>query len=258
MVLAVVNQKGGTSKTTTAVNLAAALATRGERVLVIDLDPQATASAWLGHPDGGRGLSDLLTDGTGSLSTLAVPSSAPGVDVVSSSSTLAGIERYHALSGTPGAEYVLRDALRLLPTRYDWIFIDCPPSLGLLVVSALTAADGVLVPVETSVLAYTAVGQLLRTVDAVKTRLNPKLAITGMVACRVSRTRHAMDVMELLRNRFGSQVLKTQVRENVRLREAAAHRLPITQYAPSSIGAEDYGELAIELMAYHQGVQSAS
>jgi chromosome partitioning protein len=258
MVLAVVNQKGGTSKTTTAVNLAAALAEREERVLVIDLDPQATACAWLGHSEGGRGLADLLTDGTGSLSALAFSSSASGVDVIPSSSTLVGVERYHALSGTPGAEYVLREALRALPARYDWILLDCPPSLGLLVVSALAASDGVLVPVETSVLAYAAVGQLLKTVDAVKARLNSQLEITGMVACRVSRTRHAQDVMELLRKRFGSQVLKTQVRENVRLREAAAHRLPITQYAPNSIGAEDYRELAIELMAYHQEVQSAS
>jgi chromosome partitioning protein len=258
MVVAVVNQKGGTSKTTTAVNLAAALAESEERVLVIDLDPQATASAWLGHPEGGRGLADLLTDGTGSLSALAFSSSASGVDVIPSSSTLVGVERYHALSGTPGAEYVLREALRSLPARYDWILLDCPPSLGLLVVSALAASDGVLVPVETSVLAYTAVGQLLRTVDAVKARLNSQLEISGMVACRVSRTRHAKEVMELLRKRFGSQVLKTQVRENVRLRDAAAHRLPITQYAPNSIGAEDYRELAIELMAYHQEVQSAS
>src|SRR5215204_5394289 len=238
MVLAVVNQKGGTSKTTTAVNLAAALAEREERVLVIDLDPQATTSAWLGSPEGGRGLADLLTEGTGSLSALAVSSSASGVEVVPASSTLVGVERYHALSGTPGAEYVLQDALRALPPRYDRILLDCPPSLGLLVVSALAASDGVLVPVETSVLAYTAVGQLLRTVEAVKARLNSQL--------------------ELMRKRFGPQVLKTQVRENVRLREAAAHRLPITQYAPNSIGAEDYRELAIELMAYHHGVQSAS
>lgn len=258
MVLAVVNQKGGTSKSTTSVNLAAALAERGERVLVIDLDPQATASAWLGHPDGGRGLADLLTEGSGTLSALAVSSSASGVDVVPSSSTLAGVERYHAMSGTPGAEYVLRDALRSLPANYGWTFIDCPPSLGLLVVSALVAARGVLVPVETSVLAYTAVGQLLRTVDAVKARLNPELVIAGMVACRVSRTRHAQDVMELLRKHFGSQVLKTHVRETVRLREAAAHQLPITQYAPNSLGAEDYRRLAIEVMACHQGVQSAS
>jgi chromosome partitioning protein len=257
-VLAVVNQKGGTSKTTTAVNLAAALAEREERVLVIDLDPQATASAWLGYAEGGRGLADLLTDGTGSLSAFAVSSSSKGVDVVPSSSTLVGVERYHALSGTPGAEYVLRDALRALPPRYDRILLDCPPSLGLLVVSALAASDGVLVPVETSVLAYRAVGQLLRTVDAVKARLNSQLEITGMVACRVSRTRHAQDVMELMRKRFGPQVLKTQVRENVRLREAAAHRLPITQYAPNSIGAEDYRELAIELMACHQRVQSSA
>jgi chromosome partitioning protein len=259
MVLAVVNQKGGTSKTTTAVNLAAALAQRNERVLVVDLDPQAAASAWLGHPEGGRGLADLLTEGTGTLPTLAVPSSAPGVDVVPASSTLTGVERYHALSGTPGAEYVLRDALASLPSsRYEWIFIDCPPSLGLLVVSALTAAEGVLVPVETSVLAYTAVGQLLRTVEAVKARLNPQLMITGLLACRVSRTRHAQDVMELLKKRFGSQVLKTQVRETVRLREAAAHRLPITKYAPNSIGAQDYTELAIELMAYHHGIQQSA
>jgi chromosome partitioning protein len=257
-VLAVVNQKGGTGKTTTAVNLAASLSVQGARVLVVDLDPQATASAWLGQIQGGRGLADLLTEGTGTLSELILRSTAPGVDVVPSSSTLTGVERYHALSGTPGAEYVLRDALRTLPNRYDWIFIDCSPSLGLLVVSALTAADEVLVPVETSVLAYTAVGQLMRTVDAVQSRLNPQLEITGMLACRVSRTRHAQDVMELLRKRFGSQVLKTQIRETVRLREAAAHKVPITEYAPSSIGAEDYAHLAIELMAYHHGVQSAS
>jgi chromosome partitioning protein len=165
------------------------------------------------------------------------------------------------MSQTPGAEYMLRDALSALPpSRHDFVFIDCPPSLGLLVVSALTASDGVLVPVETSVLAYTAVGQLLRTVEAVQTRLNPDLTITGMLACRVSRTRHAQDVMALLQKRFGSIVLKTQVRENVRLREAAAHRLPITVYASKSLGAEDYTSLAIELMAYHHQtkVQNAS
>lgn len=244
---------GGTGKTTTAVNLAAALAEQGQRVLVIDMDPQANASAWLGHPDSGRGLADLLTEGSTSVRALAEPSSAPDVDVVAASPTLAGVERYHAVSGTPGAEYALREALNASPPLpYDWTVIDCPPSLGLLAVTALAAASGVLVPVETSIMAYTGVGQLLRTLAAVKSRLNPDLVIAGMTGCRVTRTRHAQDVLNLLRQRFGDQVLTSQVRENVRLREAAAHKLPITRYDSASAGAEDYRQLAIEVMACHQ------
>jgi chromosome partitioning protein len=253
MVLAVANQKGGVGKTTTAVNLAATLAERGQHVLVIDMDPQANASAWLGHPDGGRGLADLLTEGNVSVSNLVRPSTAPDVDVVPASQTLAGVERYHAVSGTPGAEYGLREALSATtPLPYDWVILDCPPSLGLLAVTALVAATGVLVPVDASVMAYTGVGQLLRTVGAVKSRLNPDLVIAGMAGCRVTRTRHAHDVLDLLRKRFGDQVLSSQIRENTRLREAAAQRLPITQYDPTSIGAEDYRHLAIEVMACHR------
>lgn len=244
--LAVVNQKGGSGKTTTTVNLAAALGERGRKVLVVDLDPQASASSWLGIRDGGRGLLDVLT-GNGNLADLVVNVHNGNVSALPSSSWLVGAEK--ALASEVGAETILRKKLVGLPNSWDYVLLDCPPSLGVLTVNALAAAHEVLVPVEAHVMALQGLAALLKTVDVVKDRLNPGLTVSGIVACRVDgRTRHALDVVEKVRERFGDLVFKTIIRENVRVAEAYSFAQPITEYDPRSAGAEDYRALASEVM----------
>lgn len=244
--LAVVNQKGGSGKTTTVVNLAAALAERGRRVLVVDLDPQASASSWLGIKDGGRGLLDALT-GNGNVADLVNDTDNGNVSVVPSSSWLVGVEK--ALASEVGAETILRKKLDRLEDSWDYVLLDCPPSLGVLTVNALAAAGEVLVPVEAHVMALRGLAQLLQTVEVVKDRLSPRLEVSGIVACRVDgRTRHALDVVDRLREHFGKLVFKTVIRENVRLAEAYSFAKPITSYDPRSAGAEDHRALASEVL----------
>ena len=245
--IAITNQKGGSGKTTSAVNLAAALAEGKHQVLLVDLDPQASASTWLGVKDGGRGLLDLLTEG-GKLIDLVRQTNAPGVDLIPSSSWLVGVEK--ALAGEVAAETILRSHLANLPVQWKYILLDCPPALSLLTVNALAAAREVLVTVEAHVMALHGLARLIQTVGVIRERLNPELEITGILPCRVDvRTRHAQDVMEELRTRFGKLVFKTVIRENVRLAECPSFGQPITQYAPESHGAEDYRALAREILA---------
>jgi chromosome partitioning protein len=172
----------------------------------------------------------------------------PGVDLIPSSSWLVGVEK--ALSGEVGAETVLRRKVEDLPRRrWDYLLVDCAPSLGLLVVNALAAVREVLVAVEAHVMALSGLAQLVQTVDVVKERLNPKLQISGVLACRVdSRTRLALEVVDELRKAFGETVYKTVIRENVRVAEAPSFAKPITEYDPRSAGAEDYRALAREVL----------
>ncbi len=246
-VIAIVNQKGGSGKTTTSVNLAAALGEQRRRVLVVDLDPQASASSWLGVSDGGRGLLDLFTDGTG-ISELIRASVTEGVSLIPSSSWLVGVDK--ALVGEAGAESILKRKLEALPEEeWDYVLFDCPPTLGTLAVNALAAAREVLVPVEAHVLPLAGVVQLLELVEVVKERLNPELAVTGILACRVdARTRHSREVVEKLRERFGPIVYRTVLRESVRLAECPSFHQPILSYAARSTGAKDYREAAKELI----------
>lgn len=251
--IAVTNQKGGSGKTTTAVNLGAALGEMGKSVLVLDLDPQASASAWFGVKDGGRGLLDVLAEGQ-TLAPLVQATSAPGVDLIPSSTWLVGVEK--VLAGEPGTETLLRRALERLPQRWDFVIVDCPPSLGLLAVSALAACGEVLVPVETRVMALAGLASLVQTVERVRERLNPALRIAGLLACRVdARTRLSQDVVQTLRERFGDDVLNTVIRENVRLAEAPSFAKPITLYDGRSAGAEDYRAAAAELLKRGQVVE---
>jgi len=244
--LAVAMQKGGSGKTTTAVNLAAALAETGKKVLVVDVDPQANASSWLGARDVGKGIFACLCE-NGSIADILVHTATKGVDLVPSSAWLVGAEK--ALATEIAAETLLRRKLKAVAGNYDVALIDTPPTLGVLTVGALVAADAVLVPVEAHVMALNGLAQLLNTVEAVRDRLNEDLALLGIVACRVdSRTRHAPEVVKELRKRFPKETFKTVIRENVRLAEAPSFGQAIMQYAPESAGAEDYRALTGEVL----------
>jgi len=247
--IAITNQKGGSGKTTAAVNLAAALGEKGHRSLVIDLDPQANASTWLlGQEAEDRGLLQVLTDNRALVDQVqATP--APGVEAVASSPAFAGVET--ALAGKMGAEQRLRRAIEQLPSdRWEFVFLDCPPSTGLLSVSALAAASEVLIPLEAHAMSLSGLTQLLHSVEEAKELLhNPNLDLIGVLISRMhSRARLAQDVDKELRGNLGPLVFKTVIRENIRLAEAPSYGKPITLYAPSSPGAEDYRAAAKELL----------
>lgn len=234
-VIAIANHKGGVGKTATAVNLAAALAERGEGALVVDLDPQGSASSWLGVEDEGAAALEAFSSGT----TLPIRSTqTAGVDLVPSGTAMASAER--RLAGEIGAERLLAEALARTEGAWDWILIDCPPGLGLLSVNAMAAAGGVLVPVEAHHLGLRGLVDSRRTVDAVRRRLNATLEIVGVLPCR-AHGRRALhrEVVEALEASFPGRV-GPAIRENVSLAEAPAHGLPVTKYAPRSHGAADY------------------
>ena len=241
-IIACVNQKGGSGKTTTAVNLAATLGERGKRVLLLDLDPQASATNWLGITDAGRGLLDAFGGAT-NLLDLVQSTPAQNVEIIGSSAWLLGVDK--ALAGEVAAETILRAKLRELPEKWDYILIDCAPTLGILTVSGLTAAREILIPVEAHVMALSGLAQLLNTIAVVRERLNPELEIAGILACRVDgRTKHALEIVDQLYERFGALVYPTVIRENVRLAECPSFGQPITLYDPRSAGTLDYRALA--------------
>ena len=244
--VAILNHKGGSGKTTTAVNLAAALGELGRRVLLLDLDPQASASRWLAIDDKTGGLYDVLVKRT-ALEPHIRQTTVAGVDLVPARQDLAAAEL--EARRKPGAELVLRNALSHLPPRWDTVLLDCPPSLGLLTVNALAAADEVLVPVEAHILALEGLADLLGTLGLVREALNPQLRLSAVLACRVSRTRHTRDVVELLRQQFPDTMLTTVVRESARLAEAPAFKQPILTYASDSPGAVDYRAVAAEWLS---------
>lgn len=244
-IISVINQKGGSCKTATTVNLAAALGELGLRVLVVDLDPQASATRWLGLPDDTRELFEAFTNDSG-VSSLVRETSAPKVQAVCSSIWLAQLERQ--LAGEPGAEMILRKALRTLPqTSWDIVLLDSPPALGFLSVSALTAAHEILVPLE-SAEALDGLKDLLKTIGRVRERLNPELAAPRVLLSRVEpNTRLWRELAQGLRERLGDAVLRAVVHDNIRVREAYANRTPVTAFAPSSIAAKDFLKVAREL-----------
>jgi len=251
-IYAVTNQKGGSGKTTTAVNLAAALGELGRRVLVVDLDPQGSASKWLGVKDDGARLLDVLTAGA-PLADLVCASSAPDVDVVPSGPQMAYAEK--RMAGEVGAEVILRGALDGLDVdRWHAVLLDCPPVLGVVTINALAAAAGVLAPVEAHMMAVDGLAALLATVERVRTRINPGLTIAGILPVRVDgRARHSADVVVRLREKFGDLVFKSVVRESVRVAEAWGFAQPVTIYDPKGRGAEDYRAVAEEFLQRESG-----
>ena len=246
--IACANQKGGVGKTTTVVNLASYLALDGDRVLVVDLDPQGNATSGFGVDRASleRSVYDAVVDGH-EIDDLIVPGTT-GVDLVPSSIALAGAEV--ELAGADARERRLRRLLEPLTARYDVIFIDCPPSLGLLTVNALTAADAVLIPLQCEYYALEGLTQLLATIDLVRDHLNPRLALDGVVLTMADgRTNLSADVAAEARNHLGQAVYATVIPRSVRLSEAPSHGLPISSYAADSRGAQAYAALAREFRA---------
>ena len=241
--LAVINHKGGAGKTTTSVNLAAALGEAGSRVLLIDLDPQASASDWVGAHDSSRGMFDVFV-GSVELATLAQRTIVPNVDVVPSSPWLVTAER--TLLADLAAAFVR--AVDRLPANWDFVMADCPPSIAFLSVAALAAFREVLIPVETHAIALPGVASLVREMDQVRASLNPGLAPPRILAGRVNRTVHSRLILAELRRTYGDLVLESTIRDSVRLAEAAGLRLPITLSAHDSKAANDFRSVAVEIL----------
>jgi chromosome partitioning protein len=244
-VYAVANQKGGVGKTTTAVNVGACLAEAGERVLLVDLDPQANATSGLGLRANGVSTHDLL-DGA-PLRYIVRPSGVQNLDVVMAKSDLAtaAVE----LSARDGGERYLAEALAGELDPYTFVFLDCPPSFGPLTVNALAAATRALVPVQAEYYALEGLSQLLGTINLVKGRLNPDLAVAGILLTMADgRTRLAAEVEAELRRHFNELVFTTTVPRSVRLAEAPSHGLPAIAYDRRSAGAQAYWKVAMELV----------
>jgi len=248
-VTACTNQKGGVGKTTTVVNLAAYLALSGTSTLVIDLDPQGNATSGLGvdRRSLDRSVYDALINRI-PIPELIVGTTVPGLDLVPAAQALSGAEV--ELVGLQARERRLSASLADLGNRYDRVFIDCPPSLGLLTVNALTAADGVLIPIQTEYYALEGLSQLVNTIRMVREALNPRLEIEGVLLTMYDgRTRLSAQVAAEVRRHLDRAVYDTVVPRNVRLSEAPSHGVPIAIYDPASRGAEAYGRLAEEVTA---------
>jgi chromosome partitioning protein len=244
-IYALANQKGGVGKTTTAINLAACLAEAGQRALVVDLDPQANATSGLGARANGVSSYDLL-DGA-PLAELARPTRFPNLALVPAKPDLAGA--VVELARRDDADRYLADALADATGDWDFVFLDCPPSLGPLTVNALAAADRVLVPVQAEYYALEGLAQLVESVNLIRTRLNPRLRIGGVLLTMVDgRTRLAADVSDEVRRHFGDLVFTTVVPRSVRLAEAPSHGLPAIAYDRRSAGADAYWKVAMELV----------
>jgi chromosome partitioning protein len=248
-VTACTNQKGGVGKTTTVVNLAAYLALSGTSTLVIDLDPQGNATSGLGVDRRAldRSVYDALIDRV-PIGELVVGTSVPGLDLVPAAIALSGAEV--ELVGLPAREHRLSASLADLGERYERVLIDCPPSLGLLTVNALTAADGVLIPIQTEYYALEGLSQLVNTIRMVREALNPRLEIDGVLLTMYDgRTRLSVQVAAEVRRHLEGAVYDTVVPRSIRLSEAPSHGVPVALYDPSSRGAEAYGRLAAEVTA---------
>ncbi|MHC5209496.1 MAG: ParA family protein [Planctomycetota bacterium] len=250
--IAVINQKGGVGKTTTTVNLGAALALLGQRVLICDLDPQCNLTVHLDvDPAGGEPSVYELLHGKAGLADVVRPTRQAGLEMVAASVDLAGIEL--ELVNTVGRETVLRDVIEATSAgdgrRWDYVLMDCPPSLGLLALNALVACDEVFVPLQAEFFALQGLGKLLEVVDLVHRRLNPGLRISGMVSCRHdSSTNLGRQVLADIEKHFGDVLLRTVIRRNVKLAEAPSHGKTIFEYDPESRGAADYMTLAREVL----------
>lgn len=249
-VIAMCNQKGGVGKTTTTINLAAALAEYGRRVLIVDFDPQGAASVGLGVSahELDRTVYNLLMERDASLAEIVKPTAVEGLDLLPANIDLSAAEVQ--LVGEVARESILARVLRPALEDYDVILVDCQPSLGLLTVNALTAAHGVLIPLECEFFALRGVALLVETIEKVRDRLNPRLEIDGIVATMYdSRTLHSREVITRVHEAFGDTLFQTVIGRTVKFPDSSVAAEPITTYAPTHAGADAYRRLARELVA---------
>ncbi len=252
-IIAIANQKGGVGKTTTAINLSACLAEAGKKVLVIDLDPQGNTTSGFGLDkesiaDSEKTVYELMLNQCSIRESIVNVENIPTLQIIPSSVNLAGAEI--ELIGEMEREYILKNAVDYIRDDYDYIMIDCPPSLNMLTVNAMTTADSILVPIQCEYYALEGIAQLIRTIELVHERLNDKLVIDGVVFTMYdARTKLSAEVIDTVKENLQAKIYNTIIPRNVRLAEAPSHGLPIHLYDGKSTGAESYRNLAKEVLA---------
>ena len=247
--IAIFNQKGGVGKTTTNINLAACLALKGKKILIVDIDPQGNTTTGMGITKKGLEYTsyELLVDSSVDPQRVIMHTNVENLDIIPASVNLAGAEI--EMVQVEGRERQLKKALDKVKAKYDYIFIDCPPSLGLLTINSLTAVDSVLIPIQCEFYALEGVSQLMSTIELVKKGFNPNLQIQGVILSMFDgRTNLSIQVVEEVKKYFKNKVYTTVIPRNVRLAEAPSYGMPITEYDPASRGAEAYREFAEEFL----------
>jgi chromosome partitioning protein len=245
-IIAVANQKGGVGKTTTAINLSASIAVNEKKVLLVDIDPQANSTSGIGIEKDSKSVYDVLINNSG-IKEVILKTQMPNLDLLPSNINLVGAEI--EMIELDEREKIFRNAITSEKDLYDFVIIDCPPSLGLLTLNGLTAADSVIIPVQCEYFALEGLGQLLNTINIVKKRLNPSLEIEGVLLTMFdARLRLSHQVANEVRNYFGDKVYKTVISRNVKLSEAPSYGRPILLYDAIAVGTQNYIDLAIELL----------
>ncbi|OGD11860.1 MAG: chromosome partitioning protein [Candidatus Aminicenantes bacterium RBG_16_66_30] len=250
MIIAITNQKGGVGKTTTSINVAAAVALMGKKVLLVDMDPQAHSTiSTVSNPEKyEKSLYDVLMNKNERVEDIIVRSNVPGLDTAITKISMAKLEP--SLSGEFDAHFRLKDALEQIRGKYQYVFIDTPPTLGLITLNALVAANFILIPIQSSYLCLEGTDDLLETIEKVKRIANPQLKVMGvLITLYDKRTNLARDVVKRIRQVFGVKLFKTFISKSVKLEESPAYKESIFTYAPGSIGAEQYRKVAEEIMS---------